>query len=418
MHLTSIWLNQLNCLLADDTCCCRTLSWKTSGLHLKNKSISSQPASICWWKLSWLQDNISWTRMGHSGGCSTAKGFLCAWKTVRHNNIVLNVYLHFLSYSVLPAISLEKGILHCEIVEGSFRSDTFAIFIQNLLDHAKPFPGPNSVIVMDNCRIHKNPYIQEMIHARYILWLDGSNLHWQSNYQRCPLWISTTILSGLQPYWACFLVDEVLPLSPWGVCSFGHDYNDTCRSLPLPSLSVIFHYHGRYPWLVQILWLYLVHDDCNLTVSTFIEHVKWIHCTGCLVRVSSFPLPLHLLPLHLERSENVDNAPEGTLRWLPDNPHRITVVVANAARPHPHVGEGGACAWSFTWVALLWVGWCAHVVVIAHLCRWGPWGGGEGHAKWCLLKVVSARSRLPTGLVSTCDVCWKRCRRVRGCQLA
>jgi hypothetical protein len=29
-----------------------------------------------------------------------------------------------------------------------------------------PFPGPNSVIVMDNCRIHKLPYILEMIEQR------------------------------------------------------------------------------------------------------------------------------------------------------------------------------------------------------------------------------------------------------------
>jgi hypothetical protein len=92
-------------------------------------------------------------------------------------NIVSETYLYSLSFSVLPAISLEKGILHCEIVEGSFCSDTFAIFIQNLLDHAEPFPGPNSVIVMDNCRIHKSPYIQEMIRARYVVWWYGPIQH-------------------------------------------------------------------------------------------------------------------------------------------------------------------------------------------------------------------------------------------------
>lgn len=107
--------------------------------------------------------------MGYSGGGSTAEGIFCAWKAVSNNSIVPKVYLYFLRFSVLPAISLEKGILHCEIVEGSFRSDTFAIFIQNLLDHAEPFPGPNSVIVMDNCRIHKSPFIQEMIRARYVV---------------------------------------------------------------------------------------------------------------------------------------------------------------------------------------------------------------------------------------------------------
>jgi hypothetical protein len=115
--------------------------------------------------------------MGHSGGGSAAEGFFCAWKTVGGNNIVLKEYLYSIRFSVLPAISLEKGILHCEIVEGSFRSDTFAIFIQNLLDHTEPFPGPNSVIVMDNCAIHKSAFIQEMIHARYVVWHSPSNRH-------------------------------------------------------------------------------------------------------------------------------------------------------------------------------------------------------------------------------------------------
>ena len=32
----------------------------------------------------------------------------------------------------------------------------------------QPYPAPNSVIVMDNCRIHKAPEIQEMIEERYI----------------------------------------------------------------------------------------------------------------------------------------------------------------------------------------------------------------------------------------------------------
>ena len=81
------------------------------------------------------------------------------------------MYLHTLSYSVLLAISLDRGFLHCEIVEGSFHAEMFVLFIQNLLEHMEPFPGPNSVIVMDNCRIHKSPYIQELIRTWYGLYL-------------------------------------------------------------------------------------------------------------------------------------------------------------------------------------------------------------------------------------------------------
>ncbi|KAI0349308.1 hypothetical protein OH77DRAFT_1415312, partial [Trametes cingulata] len=56
-------------------------------------------------------------------------------------------------FSMLPALSLD-GILHRKVVEGSFKTALFADFIAGLLDHMNPFPLPNSVIVMDNCRIH------------------------------------------------------------------------------------------------------------------------------------------------------------------------------------------------------------------------------------------------------------------------
>ena len=73
------------------------------------------------------------------------------------------------SFSVLPAISLNDGILACNILEGSFCTETFENFIKGLLDDMQPYPGPNSVIVMDNCRIHKHPRIQEMIRDRYLI---------------------------------------------------------------------------------------------------------------------------------------------------------------------------------------------------------------------------------------------------------
>jgi transposase len=69
-------------------------------------------------------------------------------------------------FSVLPAISYNDGIIHCEIVEGSFCTESFQCFVRRLLDQMQPFPAPNSVIVMDNCRIHKHPDIIELIESR------------------------------------------------------------------------------------------------------------------------------------------------------------------------------------------------------------------------------------------------------------
>ncbi|QRV79972.1 DDE superfamily endonuclease [Ceratobasidium sp. AG-Ba] len=67
--------------------------------------------------------------------------------------------------SMLPALS-KKGILALEVVKGSFTADTFRNFIAKVLDKMNPYPGENSILVMDNCRIHKDPETLEMIVAR------------------------------------------------------------------------------------------------------------------------------------------------------------------------------------------------------------------------------------------------------------
>ena len=71
-------------------------------------------------------------------------------------------------FSVLPALSLDDGIIHCDIVEGSFCKETFYSFVAGLLDNMQPYPAPNSVVVMDNCRIHKHPDIIDLIHSQYV----------------------------------------------------------------------------------------------------------------------------------------------------------------------------------------------------------------------------------------------------------
>ena len=78
-------------------------------------------------------------------------------------------------FSVLPALSLHNGVIHCDIVEGSFCTETFYSFIGGVLDNMNPYPAPNSVIVMDNCQIHKHPEILDLIVSRYvcIFFVDG-----------------------------------------------------------------------------------------------------------------------------------------------------------------------------------------------------------------------------------------------------
>ena len=68
-------------------------------------------------------------------------------------------------YSILPAISLD-GVIHLEVIDHAFTGSTFTNFVRGVLDQMQPWPFPNSVLVMDNARIHKVPGIWEMVEER------------------------------------------------------------------------------------------------------------------------------------------------------------------------------------------------------------------------------------------------------------
>jgi transposase len=120
------------------------------------------------------------------------KSFFVRGRRCVHAAVSFNPQLSQLipRYSILPALSLD-GILSLEIVEGSFTKLSFASFIDGLLDRMNPFPGPNSVIVMDNCRIHKSDLIQEMIEERcvviecFVATHQNSNLDFFRSGMRC-----------------------------------------------------------------------------------------------------------------------------------------------------------------------------------------------------------------------------------------
>ncbi|KIK91251.1 hypothetical protein PAXRUDRAFT_149918, partial [Paxillus rubicundulus Ve08.2h10] len=66
-------------------------------------------------------------------------------------------------YSIVPVITLD-GIIAYNIIQGPVDG---ACFVQFLKDHIMPFmnlyPGPWSVLVMDNCCIHHGEEIQHLV---------------------------------------------------------------------------------------------------------------------------------------------------------------------------------------------------------------------------------------------------------------
>jgi len=59
-------------------------------------------------------------------------------------------------WSILPAYTLD-GYITYDIVHGSYNAELFRIFIENkVLPLCSPFPGPRSVLIMDNASIHRS----------------------------------------------------------------------------------------------------------------------------------------------------------------------------------------------------------------------------------------------------------------------
>jgi hypothetical protein len=104
--------------------------------------------------------------MGNKGLSSNPESIFLSRASVCYYTFSLILLLTFsCRYSILPALSLSNGVIYCNIIEGAFDTASFMKFIQGLLTRMQPFSLPNFVIVMDNCRIHKNPEILDMVEA-------------------------------------------------------------------------------------------------------------------------------------------------------------------------------------------------------------------------------------------------------------
>jgi hypothetical protein len=129
--------------------------------------ISAQPDCVHRWKCLWLPHRCLWSGLGFVRQTSNLKGIFYPWKMVSNaiSCWVLKKNIHFQRYSLLPALSLDRMIF-AQLIEGSFMTDLFMNFMEGLLEHMNPFPNKNSVVVMDNAHIHRNPHIQNMIERK------------------------------------------------------------------------------------------------------------------------------------------------------------------------------------------------------------------------------------------------------------
>ncbi|THU81206.1 hypothetical protein K435DRAFT_573138, partial [Dendrothele bispora CBS 962.96] len=64
--------------------------------------------------------------------------------------------------SILPVLTLD-GIITYDLIPGPVTSARFVQFLRELIPLTNPYPGPRSILVMDNCSIHHSEEVRKLV---------------------------------------------------------------------------------------------------------------------------------------------------------------------------------------------------------------------------------------------------------------
>jgi len=105
--------------------------------------------------------------MSNSWSMSCVKSLFCPGQEMRSEFVIfLQANWYHYRYSVLHPLSWwNTAPQHCP---GVFQLWVICRIHWGLLMQMNPFPRSNSIIVMDNCCIHKSPLVLDMIHNVYV----------------------------------------------------------------------------------------------------------------------------------------------------------------------------------------------------------------------------------------------------------
>jgi len=103
------------------------------------------------------------------------------WAPVGVTPHVYQPLKHSERWSVLPVYTVD-GFFNWDIIQGSYTTDLFNAFIENkVIPFCNPYPGPRSILVMDNAKIHRNEVFKaDMLHFKRA---DSTETH--SNMRKC-----------------------------------------------------------------------------------------------------------------------------------------------------------------------------------------------------------------------------------------
>jgi len=85
------------------------------------------------------------------------------WDLVGRRCIQRRFFVRGQRYSILPILTMD-GIITHDIIPGSVTSERFVQFLRELvLPLTNPYPGPQSVLILDNCNIHHSEEVRALI---------------------------------------------------------------------------------------------------------------------------------------------------------------------------------------------------------------------------------------------------------------
>ncbi|KAJ7247434.1 hypothetical protein B0H12DRAFT_1176342 [Mycena haematopus] len=88
------------------------------------------------------------------------------WRQLIRTTFIDADFVRGLRYSIVAAITID-GYIGTRIVSGSVDGDEFFDFIVNdILPQMNSYPNDRSVLILDNCAIHKSEYLREVVEAQ------------------------------------------------------------------------------------------------------------------------------------------------------------------------------------------------------------------------------------------------------------
>jgi transposase len=155
--------------------------WDEFGKHVTIQSISRALASVGWTKKAArqisreqnadLRDYYLYNLSPYASyqlvfvdesGCDKRAGFRrTGWSPVGVTPVQISQFHRDQRYQILPAYA-QDGIVLSRVFQGSTDASVFEDFIEQLLQHCNRWPGPKSVLIMDNASFHCTERIKQM----------------------------------------------------------------------------------------------------------------------------------------------------------------------------------------------------------------------------------------------------------------